>query len=213
MQFPARHGYTLIEALVVAALLAIGLAIALPNLSAPLQRARVDAAAEALRGGLQLARSAALARAEAVWLCPSADGRRCGGRWQQGWIVRAEAAAAPLLVQRIARDVTLGSTRALARGVRYTAEGWARAAAADPGDGRGALLWGHFTICGSAAGHAVVVAIGGRVRRQRLRCPADPDAPLDAQQPPFGSGSAPQRWLSALPTSLAVMSTIWIMRS
>ena len=184
MAAAGRRGYTLIEATVVAALLAIGLAIALPNLVVPLRRARVDAASEALRAGLQLARSAALARAAPVWLCPSADQRRCGGRWQQGWIVRAEADAAPLLVQQLPRDVTLGATRGLARGVRYTAEGWARG---DPGaDGRrgelGALQWGHFTLCAGAGadGYAVVVAIGGRVRRQRLPCPADPQAELDA---------------------------------
>jgi type IV fimbrial biogenesis protein FimT len=172
-----RRGYTLIEAMVVAALLAIGLAIALPNLVAPLRRARVDAASEALRAGLQLARSAALARAATVWLCPSADQRRCGGSWQQGWIVRAEADAAPMLVQQLPRDVTIGATRGLARGVRYSAEGWARGA---PGE-RGGLQWGHFTLCSGDAGYAVVVAIGGRVRRQRLHCPADPQAELDAQ--------------------------------
>ncbi len=163
MTSATRRGHTLAETMLVLALSAVGLTLALPQLVAPLRRARVDATADALRAALQLARTAALARGSPVRVCASADGRRCAGGWEQGWIVLPQPPSPALLVQRAPERVTLRATHALVDGVRFTAEGWARL-------DDGMLQFGHFTVCDGADGRTVVLAPGGRVRVQPWRC-------------------------------------------
>ncbi len=164
MNTPTRRGHTLAETMLVIALSALGLTLALPQWVAPLRRMRVDATAEALRAALQLARTAALARAAPVVVCGSADGRNCSGDWSRGWIVLPPAPAPPLLVHAAPPPrVTLRATRGLAEGVRFTAEGWARQA-------EGMLQFGHFTVCSGVDGRDVVLAPGGRVRVLQRRC-------------------------------------------
>lgn len=58
--------------------------LALPGLGDLLSQQRSDAAARQLHRELVMARSAAVSRREMVTLCRSADGRSCGGSWEQG---------------------------------------------------------------------------------------------------------------------------------
>ncbi|HEX7682345.1 MAG TPA: GspH/FimT family pseudopilin [Trinickia sp.] len=94
-----RHGrgFSLVEMLVVTALVACSAMAAAPVLSAWHARDRVDAAARALLAGLTLARGEAIARGVRVVVCPALDGTRClrKGRacaagafdWSCGWAV------------------------------------------------------------------------------------------------------------------------------
>lgn len=81
-------GFTLLEALVVLAVLGVLLSLAVPSLSNLLAKHRLQAQAEGLLASLQLARSEALLRQQPVTLCARA-GEQCDTlpNWQQGWWV------------------------------------------------------------------------------------------------------------------------------
>lgn len=87
-RFGAR-GFTLLEALVVLALVGILVAMAAPVMSDLRSRHQVQAQAEGLLGSLVLARSEALRRQQRVSLCAQGTQGTCDalGRWQQGWLV------------------------------------------------------------------------------------------------------------------------------
>ncbi len=88
-------GLTLLEALVVVALLGVMVSLAAPGLSALRQQHQLQAAAEGLWSSLVLARSEALRRQQRVTVCARQAGQSeaCGGGadWQQGWLVFADA--------------------------------------------------------------------------------------------------------------------------
>ncbi len=87
----ALRGFSLLEALVVLALLGVLMAIAVPSMSDLRQQHRLQARAEAFLSSLVLARSEALRRQQRVTMCASAtpDAFSCDleGHWQQGWLV------------------------------------------------------------------------------------------------------------------------------
>ncbi len=196
---PCMRGVTLVECLVVMALSAICLALALPSWRDAVQAQRVRAASLALGDALRQARQHALQRGEYVRICPGGEAGDCqgAGRWEQGWALLGQAPAgggeAPLLgVGPALRGVRIEPDAVLAQGVGFDAGGWPRRRG-------GALLMGRWRVCPQAggAGRELVLSAAGRLRGARVDCPRAPA----------------QRWLSALPTSLAVMSTMRIMRS
>lgn len=73
------RGFTLIELLVTVAVLAILLAVAIPNFSAQIQRDRSLAAAEALKRAVAQARSTALQTGRRTQLLFGASNSDCGG--------------------------------------------------------------------------------------------------------------------------------------
>jgi len=85
-----RHqtGLTLIELLIVIAVIGVLLGIALPSYNGYMEAARSSAAKSSLLASLTTTASrAALASSHAV-LCASEDGRACSGKlnWSRGWI-------------------------------------------------------------------------------------------------------------------------------
>lgn len=98
-RFPARtRGFTLVEALVVVALVAVMAALAAPSLKAFLVRRAVDSAVSTLASDYRLARSEAVKRTGYVTICRSPDGAGCSpadapGSWHDGWIVFTDADA------------------------------------------------------------------------------------------------------------------------
>ncbi len=83
------NGFTLLEALVVLALLAALVALAAPSLSGLRQKHQMQSQAEQMLGSLLLARSEALQRQQRVTLCVLGLGGGCAtdGSWAQGWLV------------------------------------------------------------------------------------------------------------------------------
>ena len=77
--FTLQTGFTLIEMMVVVAVLAIVMSIALPNLRVMIANTQIRSVAESVRNGLQLARAEAVKRNESVRFTLNAD-----NSWQLG---------------------------------------------------------------------------------------------------------------------------------
>ena len=82
-----QSGQTLVELMIAAAIAAALGALALPGLRDWLEDARHSSRTTAFVVSAQLARIESLRRAHPVTLCASADGRRCGKEYSNGWIV------------------------------------------------------------------------------------------------------------------------------
>jgi len=87
-------GFTLIELMMVMAVIAIVAGISVPSFARIVERQRVEAAALRLATDLALARNTALARRQTVVVCPrDADGEcQPGSDWSGGWLVFVEDA-------------------------------------------------------------------------------------------------------------------------
>lgn len=162
---PKPAGFTLLESLVVVALLAGLAALALPSMGNYLPRRQVQAAAEALVADLRLARSEAIKRALVVGVCASSDGVNCAATaaWVEGWLVfvdrdgnrRRDAGEELLRVQQGPSGLASIASTAPANdkaSISYQPTGWAKAASQT-------LL---FTAQGGAAQRLVCISSQGR---------------------------------------------------
>ena len=83
-----NKGFSLIELLVVTAMVGILMAVAMPGFQDTVERATTNSQAKSLIATLNLARSEAIKRGTNVAICPSNDGLDCdGGEWSEGWMV------------------------------------------------------------------------------------------------------------------------------
>lgn len=82
----AGQGFTLIELMVVLAVLAIALTVAVPSFTTLIRNNQLLSAHYDLRGLLGTARSEAIAQRAFVTVCASEDGAGCSGSWEDGVI-------------------------------------------------------------------------------------------------------------------------------
>ena len=82
------RGMTLIELMVTLAVLVIGLVIAVPSFTDFVKNTRLTATATDVQAALNLARSEAVTRRQAVSVCMSTNGTACDGTaWKDGMLV------------------------------------------------------------------------------------------------------------------------------
>jgi len=172
-----QHGFTLVEMIVVMAVMAVLLSTGISQLRSVTDSLKLTAAANSLVSHFHFARSEAIKRNGRVVLCTSDDATACAasGGWDQGWIVfhdtnanGSREPAEPLLARkdRFSAMLRLTGNLNVARYVSFTPNGAAKLSS-------GAFQAGTLTICRQSdePGEArqVILSAVGRPRVQRLR--------------------------------------------
>ena len=172
-----NRGFTLLEVLVVLALLAVLLSLAAPSLQGLRQKHQMQSQAEQLQSSLLLARSEALRRQQRVTLCVresaahAASDCAMAGTWAQGWVMfvdgndngRREATETVLQVQEaLPRFLTLQGNATVDRYISYGPQGRSQSIT-------GAFQAGTLTLCGSGQTHVwrVVINAVGKPRLEK----------------------------------------------
>lgn len=166
-------GFTLLEVLVVVALLGVLASLAAPSMSALRRQHLLQAQAEDLLGSLMLARSEALRRQIRVTVCARSNDKECDaqGRWKQGWLVFVDAndsawrdADEPILEVHapLQPAITLSVSNTAPAYFSYTDRGRSSTV-------NGAFMAGTWALCwpGLATGWQVVSNALGQPRLQK----------------------------------------------
>ena len=158
------RGMTLVESLVVVAILAILAALTAPAFSELLKRQRVDAISYRLVAHLQTARSVAISRNVRTTLAPTD-----GSHWEQGWQVFTDA-------NRTAKyddtDELIATAPSIEAGFSISGGASGQSWVSFAGDGQpklfnGAFQAGSFVVCaGADLGTQVIMNRAGRIRLQ-----------------------------------------------
>ncbi|MDP3762124.1 MAG: GspH/FimT family pseudopilin [Ramlibacter sp.] len=174
-----QQGFTLIEMLIVMAVLVILMPMGISQLNGVLDSLKLTAASNGLVSHFHFARSEAIKRNGRVVLCKSADGRGCSstGGWDQGWIVFDDTngngqreASETLLARedRLPGVLRLTGNLNVARYVSFAPNGATKLSS-------GAFQAGTLTICRysteAAEARQVILNAVGRPRVQRAILP------------------------------------------
>ena len=180
------QGYTLIELMVLVAVIAIVLAVGAPRLSVFFDGNRMVSNTNALVSAIQIARSEAIKRGNRVTLCKSANADAAtpscttAGDWDQGWVVYSEednnigqynsSSDGDVLRRQVgvegASTTITTPDASIANYVSFTSRGVPKTAS-------GAAQSGLFRICddrgltnaaGAVIARGVVLSASGRVR-------------------------------------------------
>lgn len=145
---PMRNGFSLIELLIVIAIIGISAAITVPSYQAMMQQGAITSQSNAILGFLQLARSEAATRRATTTVCPSADQASCSGvDLARGGIMLQNGAVIKVLPPAAASLTSVGSNSVIFN---------------SDGTSNGAAAWTVSYSGGSATSKAVSISITGR---------------------------------------------------
>ena len=171
----AYHGFTLIEAMVVVAIIAILGAIAAPSFQNMLRNNRLSAASSALQVSLNLARSEAAKRGSDARVSVAANGT--AGLWANGWTVfedktaTANGGVAPTadgatvkLLEVVAAPSSSASYSQTGTLNYFTYNGQGRLIASNGGPGNRSFWF----FDGTSDKYCLIISLAGRVRMDRV---------------------------------------------
>ncbi len=177
MRDQSQTGFTLLEALVVVALVAVLSGIGAPAMISWRLQHRLQVQSQALLDSLVLARSEALRQQQRVTVCAVTFNDRCApaGPWTTGWMVFVDANAnaqresEELVLQRhdaLSAGFVLEGNSLVSRYVSYGLEGRSQTIS-------GAFQAGTLTLCHVAAAQAWHVVINALGKPRMEKVPAD----------------------------------------
>jgi type IV fimbrial biogenesis protein FimT len=119
-----NSGVTLVEMMVVCAVVAILLAVGVPSFRYVTTANRVASEINGLLGDLQFARAEAIREGLTISVCATNDQSTClttGSAWQTGWLVFTDPGSAGIIGQvlRFQRSFTGSDTLAIDNGIQY----------------------------------------------------------------------------------------------
>lgn len=169
-----ERGFTLVEIMVVLAIMSVLLSIALPQFSDLIRRNRVATLSNQLLGSVFVARSEAIKRGHRVTACVSANGESCtpGDPWHVGWIVFAdrnhnavrEVSEALIAVYPAATGATtITGNLPVSAYISYNPAGRSTLVG-------GGLQMGTVSICDGDIGNQLVISATGRPRLSSGTC-------------------------------------------
>lgn len=176
MRRVTTRGFTLLEALVVLALLALLLGLAAPNLSGWRLRQQLQAQADEFYASVLLTRTQALLQQQHVTMCSASrrnGDQQCDAQadWHAGWLVFADSNRNGL---REPQEPLLLQGEGAARGIRIVGNSTVNRQIGYGSDGRserlsGAFLAGTIQLCasGERSGWQVVINAIGRARLEK----------------------------------------------
>jgi type IV fimbrial biogenesis protein FimT len=137
------QGLTLLEALVVMAVLAVLLSLAAPAMTGMRARHQLQSQAEAFLNSMVVARSEALRRQQRVGVCARGDSDSCdaSARWHQGWLVFVDSNNSGW---REAGEVLIEAREAVPKGVTVSVTNTVKTYYAYNSEGRSASVSGAF---------------------------------------------------------------------
>jgi type IV fimbrial biogenesis protein FimT len=92
LERPRHTGFSVVELMIIVAIVAIVATIALPSFNELIVQNRLSSQANELVAGVSLARTAAIESNSGGGFCPAnASQSGCGGSWQNGWLAWADA--------------------------------------------------------------------------------------------------------------------------
>ena len=121
-------GFTLVELMVVVAVLGVLAVVAAPGMQGLIRGYRLSSAAGELNSTLQLARSEAIRRNAAVTVCPSSNGSTCGSgtSWTRWIVFSAARTGMPADDAEVIRDEALPASVQVSGptgGIRFSPSG------------------------------------------------------------------------------------------
>lgn len=160
------HGFTLIELMVTLSVMAILLAVAVPNFQSFILNSRITTQTNNFIMALMLARSEAVKRGSTVTVCSSTDGTSCAGssKWEGGWLVFVDADGDGVVDTG---DLPVQVGQALSGG--NTLNGYARTRVTYSGNGFASGFNGTFSLCDSRGvtfSRDIIVNNQGRVHAE-----------------------------------------------
>ncbi len=163
----AAAGFTLVEVMIVVAILAIFAGIAVPSFRTLIADNRMTGQANDFLSALQLARSEAITRSRRISICPSSSGSGCTATaWGGGWMVFAESLTGTIGSFDSASDTVLRVYPPLAGTSSLVANGNAVVVTYQPDGSVSAART--FTLCpndGSGVrGRTIPITASGRAR-------------------------------------------------
>jgi len=175
-------GFTIVELMVVVAIVAILAAIALPSFNSSMRNSRVTSQTNDFLTAINLARSEAVARSRGVTICAAdtAAGTpaACGSDWSQGWVVIVDTATGASAPDAITTGATGNLLRSWAptNGVQVTAQGgvaffrFSRSGGLSQPDAEKTLTVKPSDTCTNQQQRSIVVKTMGRATSSRVDC-------------------------------------------